>query len=115
MGVLLIFILCIAGSDLLILLSITSQAGLMFLVMTQLLSLFAGLWILRRQDIKVIFYIETLLNKGERVVFELWSEALYATAALMLCLPGYLTDFFAILFLFPKVRDGFIRFVFKHY
>ncbi|PCI28973.1 MAG: hypothetical protein COB67_05155 [SAR324 cluster bacterium] len=95
--------------DLFLMTLASSQAGILILIISQLLSGILGCVLLKRADIYLLFYIANRQNQQLPVIKELWEEALGIFACLLLCIPGYLSDLLGIFLLLSPVRKQFLQ------
>jgi len=69
------------------------------------LSAFLGMAVLRGQSFSTARKVQAQMNKGQMPVRELFDSAALALAGILLIVPGYVTDIFALLLLLPPVRN----------
>lgn len=97
--------LVLALLDMVLLTTISRGYGILLIIVTQTISGFLGIIKLKNLDSNLLFFLDAELKKGERIVSELWDDAMVMTAAILLIMPGYLSDAIGILFLIPSFRS----------
>lgn len=102
---LLLTAIVLATLDLVLLTSLSRGYGILMIIVTQACSALFGFIKLKGLDTNLLFYIDLELRKGERIVSELWEDAMIMTASILLIMPGYLSDIMGILFLVPTFRS----------
>ena len=95
--------------DLFFLLIISKGYGIAFIIVTQTIGAVFGFIKLRNLDFNLFFFIDAELKKKQKIIKELWNEAMVLTGACLLIVPGYLTDLIGILFLVPFIRTFCIK------
>jgi UPF0716 family protein affecting phage T7 exclusion len=104
LSALIIFSVVIATIDLIGLFFLLAYIPTSLLVISQIFSGLAGLILLRRQDINLIYFIENHLQNRVPVIKEIWFELMVVVGCLFLCLPGLLTDLIGLSLLLGKTR-----------
>jgi len=74
-----------------------------------LLAMVAGVALLRRQSVATAMRVRAELQAGRMPAQPLLNGAVLAVAALLLILPGFISDFAAVLLLLPPVRAALVR------
>ncbi len=82
-----------------------SQIGALATVGLVLASTIAGAVLLRHQGFGVMRRVRTEMDAGRDPSRQLAHGAMIVLAAILLIIPGFITDIFAILLLLPPVRD----------
>ena len=65
-----------------------------------------GLWLLRTEGLALLMRAQREMNEGRVPVSEGFDALCLGVGALLLILPGFITDIFALLLLVPPVRSG---------
>jgi UPF0716 protein FxsA len=65
-----------------------------------------GLWLLRSEGLALLMRAQREMNEGRVPVREGFDALCLGLGALLLILPGFITDIFALLLLLPPVRNG---------
>ena len=74
-----------------------------------------GIWYARYEGFNTLKSGMSQLIKNELPIYEIISGAALAFAALLLILPGFATDFFGLLIIFPPTRKFLLKNVSKNY
>ena len=72
---------------------------------------FAGAYLARMQGMQTMFRVQTSLQQGVIPKEELIDALLIFVAGIVLLTPGFLTDAFGLLLLYPDTRNHFKRFL----
>jgi len=72
---------------------------------------FAGAYLARMQGIQTMFRVQTSLQQGVIPKEELIDALLIFVAGIVLLTPGFLTDAFGLLLLYPDTRNHLKRFL----
>ena len=72
---------------------------------------FAGAYLARMQGMQTMFRVQTSLQQGIIPKEELIDALLIFVAGIVLLTPGFLTDAFGLLLLYPDTRNHFKRFL----
>ena len=83
---------------------IGSQIGAFTTVSLILLTALLGVWYARYEGFNTLKSGLTQMMRNEIPFYEIFSGAALAVAAFLLILPGFATDFFGILLIFPLTR-----------
>ncbi len=110
----LLILALIAFFDLLFLMIFSSGIGILIILLTQLFSAGVGLYLLRKLDFNLFFYIEATFKKKEPIIKELWEEYIYLCGACFLIVPGFLSDIIGFLALIPDTRRLICDFIDSH-
>jgi UPF0716 protein FxsA len=76
---------------------------------------FAGAYLARMQGMQTMFRVQTSLQQGVIPKEELIDALLIFVAGIVLLTPGFLTDAFGLLLLYPDTRNHFKRFLKKQF
>ena len=66
----------------------------------------------RKQEYRLLFFLETELLKKEPIVKELWDDTIQLVGWVLLFIPGFFTGFVGILFLNKDVRSWLLSYFF---
>ena len=115
MNTLLILLISIPLIEIYLFIKIGSQIGAFNTISLILLTAFLGVWYARYEGFNNIKSGMTQLMKNELPFYEIISGAALAFAALLLILPGFATDIFGLLLIFPPTRKLFLKSYSKKY
>ena len=107
----LLFVICIAGGELIFMLSFSGKLAIAALVLSQALTGTIGILLLKKQDFHLLFYIENQQNQYLPVIQELWGEALHIFACLFLIIPGYFSDIIGVVLWLPIVQKRLLKLI----
>ena len=94
---------------------IGSQIGAISTISLILFTAILGVFYARYEGFNTLRSAINQLLKNEIPFYEIVSGAALAMAALLLILPGFLTDFFGLLIIFPPTRKLFFRKITSNY
>ena len=94
---------------------IGSQIGALTTVSLILLTALLGVWYARYEGFNTLRSGMTQLMRNELPFYEIVSGAALAVAAALLIFPGFATDFFGLLLIFPLTRRFLLSKVSKKY
>ena len=83
--------------------------ALSLVAISQVVTFCVGLFHIQNLDWTIIFYIDAETQKKERIVVELWEEALLVTACVLLITLGVLTDLVSVFLLFEPSRKWILK------
>ena len=115
MNSLLILIISIPIIEIYLFIKIGSQIGALTTIFLIFLTAFIGLIYARYEGFNTLKSGMSQLIKNELPIYEIISGAALAFAALLLILPGFATDFFGLLIIFPPTRKFLLKNVSKNY
>ena len=115
MNSLLILIISIPIIEIYLFIKIGSQIGALTTIFLIFLTAFVGLIYARYEGFNTLKSGMSQLIKNELPMYEIISGAALAFAALLLILPGFATDFFGLLIIFPPTRNFLLKNVSKNY
>ena len=115
MNTLLLLIIGIPIIEIYLFIKIGSQIGAFNTVLLIFLTAFIGLIYVRYEGFNTLKSGMSQLIKNELPIYEIISGAALAFAALLLILPGFATDVFGLLIIFPLTRKLFLKNVSKNY
>ena len=104
MNTLLLIILFIPLVEIYLFIQIGGQIGAFNTILVILLTAVVGVYFARLQGLNTLKSGITQLYRNQIPIYEMMSGAALAFAALLLIIPGFLTDFIGFLFLIPFTR-----------
>ena len=111
MGSILITLICITIIEIYLFISIGSEIGAFTTILLIFLTAITGVYYARYEGLKTLKSGFVQLSKNEPPSYEILSGAGIAFAALLLIIPGFLTDLLGFLLIFPLTR----KMVFKKF
>ena len=115
MNALLILIISIPIIEIYLFIKIGSQIGALPTISLIFMTAFIGVLYARYEGFNTLKSGMSQLIKNELPIYEIVSGAALAFAALLLILPGFATDVFGLLIIFPLTRKLFLKNVSKNY
>jgi len=115
MNTLLILIISIPIIEIYLFIKIGSQIGALPTISLIFMTAFIGVLYARYEGFNTLKSGMSQLIKKELPIYEIVSGAALAFAALLLILPGFATDIFGLLIIFPPTRKLFLKNVSKSY
>ena len=109
MGSILITLICLTIIEIYLFISIGSEIGAFNTISLIILTAIIGVYYARYEGLKTLKSGFIQLSKNEPMGYEILSGAGIAFAALLLIIPGFLTDLMGFLLIFPITR----KFLFK--
>tara|TARA_B100000035_G_scaffold165040_1_gene140680 strand:+ start:22 stop:450 length:429 start_codon:yes stop_codon:yes gene_type:complete len=109
MGSILITLICLTIVEIYLFISIGSEIGAFTTISLIFLTAIIGVYYAKYEGLKTLKSGFIQLSKNEPVGYEILSGAGIAFAALLLIIPGFLTDLIGFLLIFPVTR----KFLFK--
>ena len=85
--------------------------GALKTVLLVIITAFAGAYLARMQGMQTMYRVQTSLQQGIIPGEDLIDALLIFVAGIFLLTPGFLTDAFGLLLLYPTTRDLFKRFL----
>lgn len=85
--------------------------GALKTVLLVIITAFAGAYLARMQGMQTMYRVQTSLQQGIIPGEDLIDALLIFVAGIVLLTPGFLTDAFGLLLLYPTTRDLFKRFL----
>ena len=104
MNTALLLLILIPLIEIYLIIKIVSQIGAFTTVSLILLTALLGVWYARYEGFNTLKSGLTQMMRNEIPFYEIVSGAALAVAAFLLILPGFATDFFGILLIFPLTR-----------
>ena len=102
-SLLLIFVL-IPAVEIYLLIKIGGQIGAVITILLIFITALLGIYYAKYEGLNTLRNGFSQLRKNESPTYEVISGAAIAFAAILLIIPGFLTDFFGFLLIFPKSR-----------
>ena len=90
---------------------IGGKIGAFNTILLVILTAFAGAYLARMQGLQTMYRVQISLQQGVLPKEELIDALLIFVAGILLLTPGFLTDAFGLLLLYPVTRDRFKRYV----
>ena len=109
----LIFI-CIPALEIYLLIEVGGQVGALNTLGLIFLTAIIGLYFAKHQGLVTLRAGMTNLYQNKMPIYEMISGASIAFAALLLIIPGFLTDFFGFLLLIPFTREILFRYLLRN-
>ena len=110
MNSLLLLIVVIPATELIVLIKVGQSFGAINTVLLIFLTAAAGLYIAKFQSLQNIRSGLTRVYQNKTPTYEIISGASIAVAAILLIIPGFITDFFGFVLLIPLTRKILINF-----
>ena len=104
MGTILIYIICLTIIEIYLFISIGSEIGAFTTILLIFSTAIIGVYYARYEGLKTLKSGFVQLSKNEPPSYEILSGAGIAFAALLLIIPGFLTDLIGFLLIFPFSR-----------
>jgi len=104
MGTILVYIIGLTIIEIYLFISIGSEIGAFTTIFLIFFTAITGLYYARYEGIKTLKSSFVQLSKNEPLSYEILSGAGIAFAALLLIVPGFLTDLMGFLLIFPFTR-----------
>ena len=99
-----LFIILIPVVEIYVLIKIGSEIGAITTILLIFITAIIGVYYAKYEGLNTLRSGFVQLNKNEIPAFEVMSGAAIAFAALLLIVPGFVTDFFGFLLIFPPSR-----------
>ncbi len=109
MGSIFIYVICLAVIEIYLFIEIGSEIGAITTILLIFSTAVVGIYYAKYEGLKTLKSGFTQLSKHEPMGYEILSGASIAFAALLLIIPGFLTDIMGFLLIFPISR----KFIFK--
>ena len=106
-----LFILALPIIEIAVFILVGSKIGVLWTIALVVLSALAGSWLLRIQGFGALNRIRAELDAGRDPGRELAHGAMIMLAAVLLLIPGFVTDVIGLLLFIPPVRDVAWRFL----
>ena len=115
MNTLLILIIAIPVIEIYLFIKIGSQIGALTTISLIFFTAFVGVLYARYEGFNTLKSAMSQMIKNELPIYEIVSGAALAFAAFLLILPGFTTDTFGLLIIFPPTRKFLLKNVSKNY
>ena len=109
MGSILITLICLTIIEIYLFISIGSEIGAVTTILLIFSTAIIGVYYARYEGLKTLKSGFIQLSKNEPMGYEILSGAGIAFAALLLIIPGFLTDLIGFLLIFPLTRKFLFR------
>ena len=113
MGSILITIICLAIIEIYLFISIGSEIGAIKTILLIFSTAIIGVYYAKYEGLKTLKSSFVQLSKNEPLGYEILSGAGIAFAALLLIIPGFLTDLIGFLLIFPVTRKFLFKKIYK--
>lgn len=114
MNTLLLLIISIPIIEIYLFIKIGNYIGAFNTISLILITAIIGVWYARYEGFNTLRSGMSQLMKNEMPIYEIISGASIAFAAFLLIIPGFVTDAFGFLLLFPLTRKVLIKLIFKN-
>ena len=115
MGSILITLICLTIIEIYLFISIGSEIGAFATISLIFLTAIIGVYYAKYEGLKTLKSGFIQLSKNEPMGYEILSGAGIAFAALLLIIPGFLTDLMGFLLIFPVTRKFLFRKISKSF
>ncbi len=115
MGSILIYVIGLTLIEIYLFISIGSKIGAFTTILLIFLTALIGVYYARYEGLKTLKSGFIQLNRNEPVGYEILSGAGIAFAALLLIIPGFLSDLVGFLLIFPVTRKFLFRKISKRF
>jgi len=115
MGSILITLICLTIIEIYLFISIGSEIGAFTTISLIFLTAIIGVYYAKYEGLKTLKSGFIQLSRNEPMGYEILSGAGIAFAALLLIIPGFLTDLMGFLLIFPITRKFLFRKIYKNF
>ena len=115
MGSILITLICLTIIEIYLFISIGSEIGAFTTISLILLTAIIGVYYAKYEGLKTLKSGFIQLSKKEQIRYKNLSRASIAIAALLLIIPGFLTDLIGFLLIIPFTRKFFFKRIIKKF
>ena len=115
MGSILITLICLTIIEIYLFISIGSEIGAFTTILLIFLTAIVGVYYAKYEGLKTLKSGFIQLSRHEPMGYEIFSGAGIAFAALLLIIPGFLTDLMGFLLIFPFTRKFLFRKISKKF
>ena len=109
MHTLLLLIICIPIVEIYLFIKIGNNIGAFNTISLILITAIIGVWYAKHEGFNTLRSGMSQLMRNEIPIYEIISGAALAFAALLMILPGFLTDIIGLLIIFPWTRQIFFK------
>ena len=106
--------ICLPALEIYLLIEVSGQVGALNTIALIFLTAIIGLYFAKHQGLRTLRTGMINLYQNRIPVYEMMSGASIAVAALLLIIPGFLTDLIGFLLLIPFTRKIFFKLVFRN-
>lgn len=100
--------------EIMLLMNVGSLIGVLPTITIVIVTAWLGATMVRQQGLATFQSVQTKLNNGEMPSDEIIAAVLLLIAGVLLLTPGFITDGFGLLLLWPVSRRGIVAFLKKH-
>ncbi len=115
MNSILILIIFIPIIEIFLLIQIGSQIGAIYTILLIFLTAITGVYYAKYEGLNTLKSGFDQLRNNESPTYEMISGAVIGFAAILLIIPGFATDTFGFLLIFPITRKFILKFFFKKF
>ena len=109
MNTVLLLIILIPAIEIFLFIKIGSEIGAITTIILIFATAVVGVYYAKYEGLNTLKAGFTQLSQNEYPTYEMLSSAVIAFAALLLIIPGFVTDILGFLLIFPKTRKFFFR------
>ena len=109
MNTVLLLLILVPIIEIFLFIKIGSQIGAIATILLIFITAIVGVYYAKYEGLNILKSGFTQLRKNEAPKYEIISGAAIALAAFLLIIPGFTTDFFGFLILFPFTRNFFLE------
>ena len=113
MNTILLFLIAVPAIEIYVMIKIGQNIGAFTTVSLIFVTAFVGIYFAKIEGLNTLRSGIYNLYKNKIPLFEMISGASIALAAMLLIIPGFITDFFGFVLLFPPTRKLIINFFIK--
>lgn len=103
----LIFLALWAWAELAVFIAIGSEIGVLLTVIGIVVTAMVGIWLLKSQGRAILTTLQHKIARGETPVASMADGAAIAAGAVLMLIPGYITDAMGLLLFVPGIRTFF--------
>ena len=103
----LIFLALWAWAELAVFIAIGSEIGVLLTIIGIVVTAMVGLWLLKSQGRAILATLQHKIARGETPVASMADGAAIAAGAVLMLIPGYITDAMGLLLFVPGIRTFF--------
>ena len=115
MNSILLLIILIPAIEIFLLIKIGSEIGAITTILLIFTTAIVGVYYAKYEGLNTLKSGFTQISRNKAPTYEMVSGAAIAFAALLLIIPGFATDIFGFLILFPFTRNFFLEKLFKKF
>ena len=103
----LIFLALWAWAELAVFIAIGSEIGVLLTIIGIVVTAMVGIWLLKSQGRAILTTLQHKIARGETPVASMADGAAIAAGAVLMLIPGYITDAMGLLLFVPGIRTFF--------